>query len=955
MKYAVGSLVSAREREWVVLPGTRDDLVLVKPLDGSDDESTGLIPELEQIDSASFPLPTVEQLGDDRSCRMLRDALRLGIRNSAGPLRSFGRLAFDPRPYQFVPLMLALKLNPIRLLIADDVGIGKTIEASLIVRELLDRGECKRFCILCPPHLAEQWERELYEKFHLEAKPVLSNSVNRLKSYCGQDESIFDVFPYTIVSIDLIKSDKYRLDFLRSAPELILVDEAHSVSFDESTSSRHQRFQLVKKLSENKDRNIILITATPHSGKEQAFRSLLGLLNDEFLEYPADMTGKANEKHRREIAKHLIQRRRRDIEHFEQLLGEQISFPKSLIKDEPYLLSKPYKAFFDKSLDYAREMIEDKTGGKHHQRVRWWSALSLLRALASSPAAAKATLRNRSAILDFESLEEIDSLGENYVLDQDVSESASASDLVLGTNCEPASNMEKPTRIGLREKQLREMLREVDSLFGENDAKLIKLVSELKGLLNEGCQPIVFCRFVQTAEYLGEELRKRLPGTVEIASVSGLLPPEERERRITDLAQAEKRVLVCTDCLSEGINLQESFDSIIHYDLSWNPTRHEQREGRVDRFGQRKSHVHLVTFFGKDNQIDGVVLEVLLKKHRLIKNSLGTSVPVPGDTKAVVEAIFTGLLLRKEKERKTAKQLFPEIESYLNDEIHNAAQQLYGEWDHITEKEKRSRTVFSQEGFAKRVDEIKVELNAVRRLGGAPEEVESFVTKVLKDSGAGIVLEKKSGRYKVDLSTVSSNLRDYLPECDKWTIRFTPPFEEDVEYVGRTHPLTGGLADYIMNTAIDSAAENSLAKRCGVVRTDAVIKRTTLLLLRFRFHLLKQRAKDADPILAEAIHVVGFRGSPTVPIWIDDEEVERVLASRPVGSNVLPDSAKERIRETLENFSALAPHLERFAEEKADQLKEAHTRVRSAMNESERIEVRPELPPDVVGIYVYLP
>ncbi len=487
MKFTVGSLVSAREREWVVLPGTRDDLVLVKPLDGTDEESTGLIPELEKIDSASFPLPTIEQLGDDRSCRMLRDALRLGVRNSAGPFRSFGRLAVDPRPYQFVPLMLALKQNPIRLLIADDVGIGKTIEASLIVRELLDRGECRGFCVLCPPHLAEQWERELYEKFHLEAKPVLSNTVNRLESQCSPGESIFDVFPYTIVSIDFIKSDKRRQDFLRAAPELVLIDEAHAVSFDESSSSRHQRFQLVKKLSEGKNRNIILITATPHSGKEQAFRSLLGLLNEDFLEYPADMTGKANEKYRREIAKHLVQRRRADIEHFEQLLGEQISFPKCEIKDEPYLLSKPYKSFFDKSLDYAREMIEDKSGGKNHQRVRWWSALSLLRALASSPAAAKATLHNRSVILDSESLEEIDTLGENHVLDQDISETASASDLVLGTNCETTSDGEKPMRIGIREGRIREMLREVDSLFGESDAKLIKLVTELKSLLNEGC------------------------------------------------------------------------------------------------------------------------------------------------------------------------------------------------------------------------------------------------------------------------------------------------------------------------------------------------------------------------------------------------------------------------------------------------------------------------------------
>src|SRR5205823_11331204 len=116
---------------------------------------------------ATFAPPNPELVGDAQSARLLRDALRLGFRASAGPFRSFGRLAVEPRPYQLVPLLMALKLDPIRLLIADDVGIGKTIEAALIGRELLDRGEITRLCVLCPPHLAEQWQRELALKFNI--------------------------------------------------------------------------------------------------------------------------------------------------------------------------------------------------------------------------------------------------------------------------------------------------------------------------------------------------------------------------------------------------------------------------------------------------------------------------------------------------------------------------------------------------------------------------------------------------------------------------------------------------------------------------------------------------------------------------------------------------------------------------------------------------------------------
>ena len=108
-------------------------------------------------------------------------------------------------------------------------------------------------------------------------------------------------------------------------------------------------------------------------------------------------------------------------------------------------------------------------------------------------------------------------------------------------------------------------------------------------------------------------------------------------------------MLVCTDCLSEGINLQEHFNAVIHYDLSWNPTRHEQREGRVDRYGQAKPEVRVVTYYGHDNPVDGIVLEVLIKKHNTIRTSLGISVPVPANSEQVLEAMIP--YIRAELER----------------------------------------------------------------------------------------------------------------------------------------------------------------------------------------------------------------------------------------------------------------------------------------------------------------
>ena len=156
----------------------------------------------------------------------------------------------------------------------------------------------------------------------------------------------------------------------------------------------------------------------------------------------------------------------------------------------------------------------------------------------------------------------------------------------------------------------------------------------------------MFCRFIDTAEYVAEQLTASLGKNVTVRAVTGTLPPAERIARIEELAAAPgQHVLVATDCLSEGVNLQEHFQAVVHYDLAWNPTRHEQREGRVDRFGQRSNTVRAVTLYGRDNQIDGIVLEVLLRKHDAIRKATGVAVPVPDNSEAVVEALMEGLLL----------------------------------------------------------------------------------------------------------------------------------------------------------------------------------------------------------------------------------------------------------------------------------------------------------------------
>lgn len=205
-QYAVGSLVHARGREWVVLPDSTPDLLVLRPLGGADDDIAGVLPGLETVVPATFAPPTPSDLGDQQAAGLLRTALRIGFRSGAGPFRSLASIAVDPRPYQLVPLLMALRQDTVRLLIADDVGIGKTVEAGLIAAELLAQGDARGLVVLCSPALAEQWRAELYGKFGVDARLVLPSTIGRLERETPYGQSVFRPDGAYVVSTDFIKS-----------------------------------------------------------------------------------------------------------------------------------------------------------------------------------------------------------------------------------------------------------------------------------------------------------------------------------------------------------------------------------------------------------------------------------------------------------------------------------------------------------------------------------------------------------------------------------------------------------------------------------------------------------------------------------------------------------------------------------------------------------------------------
>ena len=777
------------------------------------------------------------------------------------------------------------------------------------------------------------------EKFHIEAELVLSSTIQRLERDLPLGVSVFDRHPFTVVSTDFIKAPRRAEDFALKCPECVIVDEAHGCTLAGGVGrGRQQRHALLRRVTADASRHVVLVTATPHSGNEEAFRSLLGLLKDDFTDLPVDDLDRAErDEVRRRLARHFVQRRRADIRRYLEI---DTTFPERMDKEATYSFSPGHRALFDDILAFAREYVSEDGGGERRRRVRYWSALALLRCVSSSPAAAAATLRSRAAADEAEG-GDVDEVGRRTVLDQGDDDDTVALDFSPGSETEGGG---EPTR-----RRLLAFARRAEGLDAADDRKLQGAVREIKSLLADGFHPVVFCRFVDTAEYVARHLRTALAKDVRVEAVTGRLPPAERDTRIASLAaEGGSFVLVCTDCLSEGINLQDHFDAVLHYDLAWNPTRHEQREGRVDRFGQRRPEVRVITHYGRDNPIDGVILDVLIRKHKSIKSSLGVTVAVPGSSEQIAETLFEGALFR-ERAGVDGRQLDLDFIDDLDTEM----QAIHAEWESARDRAKASRSRFAQHTLSP--EEVAAELEQVRAAIGRSEDVGPFLDSVL--NAANVPVQGNGGSVTVHLGPGTPRaLRQTIGFDEPFTGRFDLPLKGGEVHLGRTSPVIEGLATWTLDQALDPASRDGppVASRCGAIRTSAVSARTTMLVARFRYHLRSTASAEDGPVLCEEIAPLACTGSADAPGWLSPEESERLLAARPAG-NLLLTAIEQQLSLLLPALPKLRAALEAVAHRRAEAQLGAHERVRAASRAKGRVDIEPVLPVDLLGAYVLLP
>lgn len=937
-----GRLIKLRGREWVVLPSDDTELLLLKPLGGSEAEITGVFLPLgfseDEPHEAEFPQPQAADLGSFSSARLLLESARLAFRQGAGPFRSLAKLSFRPRAYQMVPLIMALRQETVRLLIGDDVGVGKTIEALLIAKEMLERRTIKRFAVVCLPHLCEQWQEEIRDKTGIEAVIIRSNTQARLDREIFGDVSVYQHYPFQVISIDYLKAPNRRDVFANQGPELVIVDEVHTCARPTGAApSAQMRHDLVRRISEDKKRHLVLLTATPHSGKPEEFQSLLGLLDSSYeaLDLP-----KASPEQHRLLAAHFVQRRRGDVLKW---LDEDTPFPTRDSGEIAYRLSPAYAAIFQRLLGFASRLVTEPSGSKRAQRVHFWTALGLLRGVMSSPSAGVEMLTRRLS-LEAPPGDEIGPDEENAVHDTPDGHM---------TDATPGDTLDQLSWSESQRRTLSELASALETLSGpKSDFKIKATAETLAQWLNQGFQPVVFCRYLATARYVGEQLRPILTSKfkdLQVEVVTSEDPDEIRRERVTALGKAPRRVLIATDCLSEGINLQDSFNAVLHYDLPWNPNRLEQREGRVDRFGQDAETVKAYLLHGQDNPVDGIVLGVILRKVREIRRATGITVPFPEDSRTIIDSIAQAILLNP-KRVEDASQLEFDLDGL--DETKAAKTRITHKIEDAARRETATRSIFAQHAI--RADQIESDLRENAAAIGDVVAVERFVLGTLQEL-LGVQVTPKPKGFVIHTGNLVEKFRAHLPTLPQVLVSFLSPTPSGHLYLGRNHPLVEQLCQHVMARALDhtTAAGEQFAARSSVLRTKAVMLKTTLLLFRCR-DVIGQKNGPAR-IVAEEMLVWGYRGSPSDNDFLTEDEAHKLLDTARPASALSPQSQSNFLDNELSLLPSLRDEFDKVAESRCKKLVEAHERYSRFFSKTAFEVVHPVLPMDVMGVYVLLP
>lgn len=584
-----GSIIEVRSSTWKVQRiDTRNNGFKIISCRGIDGIIKGkaasfvfqLEPSLKILDPAEIALIPDQSSGITDTKLYLAASFRTTPTTSRQPL-TLGRAAIDDLSFQHLPVEMALKQDRVRLLIADDVGLGKTLEAGLIASELALRGRADRILVVTTRSMLVQFQKEIWTRFAIPLARLDSAAIRRMRNKIPSHYNVFDQFERSIVSIDTLKRDsQIRAAIEDSYWDLIIIDEAHnSADRSKNTGKTAQRAKLAQLLARKSD-SLLLLTATPHDGSQESFASLIRMLDPTRVPDVAEL--------KRGDIEDLVVRRFRSSPAVIDALKTQ-ALKRRLLRHD-FELSPEEEAVYKSIADLSLDLDDEQKSNKAIDLFR----TTLAKSIFSSPEACRQTLGSRIKRIG---------LGTARGTDSDV---AKLESILAQVNL-------------------------VDTASFKKYQKLLELFHELKW---NGKNPrdrfVIFSERIATVSWLSEQLKKDLGLTDEqIGRVDGgsVDADNKTQKVLEDFGQKKSalRILICSDMASEGLNLHFQCHRLIHFDLPWSLLRFQQRNGRIDRYGQKRHpEIHYFVAATTHPKIRQMwVLDKLVEKDEAARQGVG--------------------------------------------------------------------------------------------------------------------------------------------------------------------------------------------------------------------------------------------------------------------------------------------------------------------------------------------
>ena len=703
--------------------------------------------------------------GSGEKFKLVAEAERIRLAYLFDPFVAISSSDIDPLPHQISAVYeYMLPRQPMRFLLADDPGAGKTIMAGLFIKELLIRGELERCLIVAPGSLTEQWQDELKEKFDLQFDLLTRDLIN--STGLGNP---FDEKSLLIARMDMLsRNDDLQERIIQSQEyDLVVFDESHRMSAQYFGGEKRttKRYDMGKKVG-NHARNLLLMTATPHNGKEDDFQLFMSLLDEDRF------AGRQRDAIRRSDPTDLMRRLvKEDLYTFE---GKKL-FPERKSYTAQYELSLNEKILYERVTEYVREEMNraernvEKEGGERRRVNVGFALMTLQRRLASSPFAIYKSIERRKDKLTSRLKEErilLEGRTANEELRikpiirnisdleiEDIYDDGDANDIEEQENefLDNATTAQTLEELELEINTLGELLNLSKKVVLEDkDAKWSELDRILNDPLmvdNNGSQRklVIFTEFKDTLYDLAKKIRNRLGRDEAVVEIHGSVPRDKRRQVVSAfMNNPEVCILLANDAAGEGVNLQRAH-LMVNYDLPWNPNRLEQRFGRIHRIGQ-KEVCHLWNLLAKDTREGDVYIQLLLKLE-IAREALGDRVF------DVLGKLFTGKSLREFLMDAIRYNNDPEVK----DQLEAIDKTITSE--HLKELLEK-RALVKQDIDTTKVLDLKQDIERAMARRIQPYFVRNFFINAIQSIG-GRLSKREHNRYELKYLPPSLLERDY--------------------------------------------------------------------------------------------------------------------------------------------------------------------------------------------------